>query len=66
MTDQSNALVPQQVVPRQALQALPPLPKKTIIVTGGSGFIGGAFVIDLANQFSQNPDPYRYACSILT
>lgn len=46
-----------------AVVELPPLPKKTILVTGGSGFIGGQLVIHLANYYSTQPDPYRYDCT---
>lgn len=43
-----------------AVVQLPPLPTKTILVTGGSGFIGGQLVIHLANYYSTQADPYRY------
>jgi hypothetical protein len=49
-------LQPTRGLPRE----LPPLPLKTIVVTGGSGFIGGQFVIHLANYYSKQEDPYRY------
>jgi hypothetical protein len=52
------------VISTKGTSGLPPIPQKTIIITGGSGFIGGELVIHLANQYAQSSDPYRYDFSV--
>lgn len=57
---------PNPSIPSALVQQLPPLPTKTIVITGGSGFIGAELAIRLANVYSKTEDPYRYVVPIST